>query len=826
MVRKVLPLGLLLTAMFLSGYNFTPVQTHTFAEPIDALSIGVQEDWIELEVSAKVGWRWTKWQALEIEKEFDPMLRESNLVIFPRSVTAVRVRGYQQNYEVHPIAVSDEPVSFEVASIVPFQRPRILSRRQWKADDSLLVNGRKSTRSDIRFGETVTVDTSGNSARARECERHQREYPQQFKTTKTITHDARRREFRWPQRYSPSVNRLVIHHTASAVTGDKRSGLEKMRMLYQYHAKSRGWGDIGYHYIVDEDGKIYEGRDGGKYVVGGHAYCANVGTVGIALMGHFDEEEPMQKQMRSLQWLLKELASDYRIDLKKNTSFRGKMLPAIVGHKDVVATSCPGFAVSEVLHQIRRNVRSGRIGTPIRFPGGNLRKASRSAVAWFKKSVGLTIAPVGTPELRGRPGEQQRLSVLLRAGDRRVQRRERIAEVKRSDTQIGLWQDVDGKEMRVRKELLAPKVLQANETSSVRLRVQLPPQEGTYTLHIGDTIYILIAAGRPVDGVKSVGRSRTTTRPLYRPSKGESKVRRPNIDVARITRNRSASALTPKRVQKAAAAPATSNIRIRLSYPQTQRATLSVGRNTKVNNSVSNKFRIDLRKDGDDCVASEFSRELGRGVVRISSQHKPATITSWPVTTNLFRGVIECRIVDGELALINDLPLETYMAGLAEEPDSEPYEKQRAFAIAARSYAAHYMSPDNRKFPGKPYDGNDSPANFQKYGGVKFEEYNPRWVKAVKETRDLVIKKDGHTLKTPYFSRSDGRTKSPKEVGWNRFPFAEVFSSKPDPWCAGMTAWGHGVGMSGCGAKGQALEGKTAEQILEYYYPGTELRKF
>lgn len=84
--------------------------------------------------------------------------------------------------------------------------------------------------------------------------------------------------------------------------------------------------------------------------------------------------------------------------------------------------------------------------------------------------------------------------------------------------------------------------------------------------------------------------------------------------------------------------------------------------------------------------------------------------------------------------------------------------------------------------------------------------------------------KNNTIIKPPYFSSDDGRTRTPAEAGWKTFPFAEIFTSKPDPWCNGMTLRGHGVGMSGCGAEGQANEGKTGEEILKYYYPGTELQ--
>ena len=197
------------------------------------------------------------------------------------------------------------------------------------------------------------------------------------------------------------------------------------------------------------------------------------------------------------------------------------------------------------------------------------------------------------------------------------------------------------------------------------------------------------------------------------------------------------------------------------------------------------------------------------------------TILTIAKSTNRFRETIECRIIDGKLTLINDISLENYLAGLAEEPDSEPYEKQRAFAIAARSYALFYILGPQRKFPGLPYDGSDSPAQFQAYGGVYFEEKNPRWADAVIDTKDQILVWQRKVVKPPYFSTDDGRTKSALDGwGWTNTPYLDA---KDDPWCEGMGNWGHGVGMSGCGAEGQANEGKTAEEILQYYYPGTRI---
>lgn len=231
-----------------------------------------------------------------------------------------------------------------------------------------------------------------------------------------------------------------------------------------------------------------------------------------------------------------------------------------------------------------------------------------------------------------------------------------------------------------------------------------------------------------------------------------------------------------------------------------------------------------LRAQDSSCVATVNGLDVASGVVRIDPQGGVSTISSWQKAQNRFRGVLECRVMNGTLVLIDELPMEQYIAGLSEEPDTEPHEKQRAFAVAARTYATYYLDPQHRKFPDMPYDGSDAPSEFQAFGGVAFETSNPQWLRAVRETAGQVLSVGGDVLRIPYFSSDDGRTRSPAEAGWTSFPHAEIFTSKPDPWCKGFALAGHGVGMSGCGARGQAYEGKTYDQILQYYYPGAMIQ--
>jgi len=90
--------------------------------------------------------------------------------------------------------------------------------------------------------------------------------------------------------------------------------------IYRYHSTTRGWGDIGYHYIIDYWGNIYEGRYGGNGVRGAHTYydrkCDNfnVGSIGILLMGNYEKTEPTEKMYESLAKLVAWLSASNNLN--------------------------------------------------------------------------------------------------------------------------------------------------------------------------------------------------------------------------------------------------------------------------------------------------------------------------------------------------------------------------------------------------------------------------------------------------------------------------------------------------------------------------------
>lgn len=791
---------LLCVALVCSMGRSGSTHVYTFENPIDALSVRLPESVamhktdesydLDLAISGRTDSGWTAWQQLELEKEVDPMLRESSLVIFSDYVSKVRIRGSVEGYTLNPIRVSRAPVSYEVAANDWVGTPKILSRKQWKADDELLYSVGTVERSDVE-DDTATNEPTTVPERVQRCRDAVANYPNEFKASNTVTHDASGRRFRWARQYSPLVKLLVVHHTALQVSGDEREPVERMRALYEYHARNRGWGDIGYHYVIDENGQIYEGKSGGDNVVGGHVYCGNIGSVGIALMGNFEVEQPAQKQVQSLQWLLQFLGQKYQIDLNTELQFHGETVLPILGHGDLVDTACPGYYITETLNtQIIKNVQSGNVDASVAFPLKTTGAAFVSR-ARITPSYVDRLEAIGSTSIRGRPGQEIALQVRYTALHRNRKRRNRIGNVVRSDPRIGLTQTFDGRSLPVRRELLLPVDLNQNQSTTVSLKMALPLGEGKYTLSVGPLTYLITVEGRPLRGTQ------VRIPQQYTPA-----------HFASVQPTQSTSVRNP-------------SIRIRLT---TSGNSIGLRGNTRLTVQGRSYATTSLRleRQDQDCSAIIRGRRVRSAALTVAASDDILTVVEGD-TSRAYRGSIECQIIDNQLVLINELPIEEYLKGLAEEPDSEPYEKQRAFAIAARSYAAHYMLSGYRKFPGKPYDGDDSPARFQKYGGLAFEKANAGWVEAVMSTEGQVLKKGTDIVRAAYYSSNAGRTRSPSDLGWPNFPNVEVFVSKADPWCEGLQPRGHGVGMSGCGSKGQALEGKSGEEILKYYYTGVEI---
>jgi len=106
--------------------------------------------------------------------------------------------------------------------------------------------------------------------------------------------------------YSDTVKAAFVHHTVQANSYAPSESAALIRADYVYHVRSRGWNDIGYNFLVDRYGRVFEGRYGGvtKAVLGAHAGGFNTDTTGVALLGTFTTARAPAGMVAALERLL------------------------------------------------------------------------------------------------------------------------------------------------------------------------------------------------------------------------------------------------------------------------------------------------------------------------------------------------------------------------------------------------------------------------------------------------------------------------------------------------------------------------------------------
>ena len=174
----------------------------------------------------------------------------------------------------------------------------------------------------------------------------------------------------WDPEYA-RAGHVVVHHTAGTNSYSAGQSASIVRGIYYYHAVVLDWGDIGYNFLVDKFGTVFEGRSGsvaapaGRMSIGAHARGVNTGTMGISMMGDYSTVSPSDAQLSSVGkmagWFLK------RAGISDVTGWAGLhvwtteryqagstiSMPRILGHRDVGYTTCPGNVGYSKLGAIR-----------------------------------------------------------------------------------------------------------------------------------------------------------------------------------------------------------------------------------------------------------------------------------------------------------------------------------------------------------------------------------------------------------------------------------------------------------------------------------------
>ena len=162
----------------------------------------------------------------------------------------------------------------------------------------------------------------------------------------------------WDPKYGTRFDAVIVHHTAGSNDYTKAQAASVVRGILAYHTISRGWCDIGYNFLIDRYGTVYEGRAGGirQPVRGAHAGDYNLNTTGISLMGNFDIASPTRSMKHSLVQLTAwRLGTAYHGAYGHPFLYDGRF-DRISGHRDVMQTACPGRYVYAWLPTLRKRV--------------------------------------------------------------------------------------------------------------------------------------------------------------------------------------------------------------------------------------------------------------------------------------------------------------------------------------------------------------------------------------------------------------------------------------------------------------------------------------
>jgi hypothetical protein len=207
-----------------------------------------------------------------------------------------------------------------------------------------------------------------------------------------------------------------IHHTVNANNYTPEQVPALLRGIYAYHTQTRGWSDIGYNFLVDRFGRIWEGRYGGvdRPVVGAHTLGYNEYSFAMSAIGNFEIAQPPQAVLDAYASLFawKLSLSDIRADAN-HLWVKDRYLYAINGHRDVGSTACPGKYLYAQIPGIRAAAQAiqNNAQTPIDpvtlpaipAPAGMPSPAQAPAAATGQPAISfpqrLSVAGTGWPDV-------------------------------------------------------------------------------------------------------------------------------------------------------------------------------------------------------------------------------------------------------------------------------------------------------------------------------------------------------------------------------------------------------------------------------------------
>ncbi|AWK11065.1 hypothetical protein DDQ41_21545 [Streptomyces spongiicola] len=172
-----------------------------------------------------------------------------------------------------------------------------------------------------------------------------------------------------PPTYNSTTKAVFVHHTAGSNTYQCADSPAIVRAVFTYHVEGQGWNDIGYHFLVDKCGRIFEGRAGGidRPVQGAHTYGFNVDTSSVSVIGDYSTAATTPAARDAVARLAAWKLGLYGLAVDGTTTLtasadngkfrRGErvVLPRLPGHRDAYRTECPGAHLYADLPAVRRS---------------------------------------------------------------------------------------------------------------------------------------------------------------------------------------------------------------------------------------------------------------------------------------------------------------------------------------------------------------------------------------------------------------------------------------------------------------------------------------
>ncbi len=308
--------------------------------------------------------------------------------------------------------------------------------------------------------------------------------------------------------YGDTIKLGFVHHTDTSNSYTSSQAAAMVRSVYAFHTQSRGWSDIGYNFLVDKYGRIFEGRYGGvdRPVIGAHTGGFNTNTFGVSLLGTYTSVSPTSAELAALERVFAwKLGLHYVNPYARTTltSAGGTKYAAgakvtfnnVSGHRDAGLTSCPGNQTYNRLPTIRAAIKSS-MGASLYYPSVS------TTSALYKTTSSVTVKAT-VPSLQA-----WRLTV------RNARTGSELRTISSPSTSpiSATWNMRDGTGVPVPPDTYSLTLDSWTSKTkarpySVRVAVRSPLPSGIVTAHGDGNPYALIEAGSVVGVSPALGRA-------------------------------------------------------------------------------------------------------------------------------------------------------------------------------------------------------------------------------------------------------------------------------------------------------------------------------